>query len=117
MVQVKMNAERDPPTRFAEVSALGEANQPTSRQAIESDRLSRVKRSYTTRLVDISSAKHILTGGVRPTAGDVVLASVSRLGTTNGLKRRRKGVADTSMSAMRCSFATALVTQAINSRP
>jgi len=50
------------------------------RTAITPDRISRAKAAYTTRRVDLGTAKHLLSGDIVPQAGDLVLARVGRLG-------------------------------------
>ena len=47
---------------------------------LHADRLDRCKRAYTTRAVPIGAMRRLLGGGVRPEAGDLLLARVERLG-------------------------------------
>ena len=49
-------------------------------QAFQHDQIARAKRSFATRRVDVDSMQTLIGGSVRPRSGDVVLASVRRLG-------------------------------------
>ncbi len=49
-------------------------------------RLQRAKRAHTTRRVDLGQAQHILSEGVQPRAGDVVLARIDALGQHDRLQ-------------------------------
>lgn len=48
--------------------------------AIAPDRISRAKAAYTTRRVDLDTAKQLLTDEIVPQAGDLVLARIERIG-------------------------------------
>ncbi len=50
------------------------------RVPLSESRISNAKSAYTTRRVSFGIAKHILTGGIRPRAGDLVLARIARIG-------------------------------------
>ena len=47
--------------------------------SLEPGRLSRVKHAFTTRRVDLSQAETLLTGELRPAAGDLLLAKVTKI--------------------------------------
>lgn len=54
--------------------------------AVDPARLLRAKRSYTTHRVDLTIARRLLTAGIAPKAGDLVLARVMRIGQHTGLQ-------------------------------
>jgi hypothetical protein len=49
-------------------------------QDLEPGRLTKAKRAFTTRRVDLSTVRTLVGGSVRPRTGDLVLARISRLG-------------------------------------
>ena len=55
-------------------------------EILNRERLSQVKRAYSTRRVPRSAIKTLLTGGVKPKAGDLVLAQVVKLGSHQRLE-------------------------------
>lgn len=67
-------------------TAAVNANRPNAtdhtlpQESLTAERLERAKRSYATRRIDLGDAACLLTGGVRPQAGDLVLARIDRLG-------------------------------------
>ena len=48
--------------------------------ALEPHRLQRAKRAYTTARIDLAQGQTLITEGIRPKAGDLVLARIARLG-------------------------------------
>ena len=64
-----------PPSVHLMVDNAVVRSQPLSR-----DRLARAKSAYTTRRVDFAKATRLIASGVRPRAGDLVLARVERIG-------------------------------------
>lgn len=53
---------------------------------VDPARLLRAKRSYTTHRVDLAVARRLLTAGIAPKAGDLVLARIVRIGQHGGLQ-------------------------------
>lgn len=74
-----------------QISSISAEADSTTRQvpdasALAPGRLAGAKRSYTTRRADLSAARRLLTAGITPSAGDLVLARVTRIGQHGGLQ-------------------------------
>lgn len=64
----------------SDVIANGSSPRAISVHALVPERLSRAKRAFTTRRMDVSRMRTLVAGAVRPRSGDLVLARVERLG-------------------------------------
>lgn len=77
--------------RGVQISSISAETDSKTRQgadatALDQGRLAGAKRAYTTRRVDLAAARKLLTEGVTPVAGDLVLARVMRIGQHGGLQ-------------------------------
>jgi hypothetical protein len=79
VINSELPASDDGPVNASPTPPLGNSS-PTHRIGLAPERLQRAKRSYATARIDLDLATQLVTTGIAPRAGDLVLARITKLG-------------------------------------